>query len=82
MQSEFNKWGNSLAIRIPSQIAKEMGIEAGSMTYIRIDNGRIIITPASSKPTLRSLLDSMRKAGGREAEIDMGEERGREVSEW
>jgi antitoxin MazE len=82
MQAELNKWGNSLAIRIPSQLAKELGMSQGSLADIRLDNGRIVVTPAKQKPDLKHLLDSMKAAGGKEEEIDSGSELGHEASEW
>lgn len=82
MQTELNKWGNSLAIRIPSQIAKALGMSQGSAADITLDNGRIVVTPAVCKPNLKQLLNSMKKAGEHEEEIDSGEPVGNEISSW
>lgn len=81
MQTELNKWGNSLAIRIPSQMAKELGMSPGSVAEITLDDGRIVVTPAHHKPSLKHLLDSL-KASGREEEIPTGTEAGNEAAEW
>ncbi|MBI1275178.1 AbrB/MazE/SpoVT family DNA-binding domain-containing protein [bacterium] len=81
MQAELNKWGNSLAIRIPSQMAKELGISQGSLADITLDNGRIVVTPAKRKPSLKHLLASM-KTTGKEQEIPAGGEMGNEAAEW
>ena len=53
----ITKWGNSHAIRIPSKIVKEMGIECNDKVYLETDNDRIIISKALSpkKGTLEYL---------------------------
>jgi hypothetical protein len=42
---EFSKWGNSIAVRIPSKMAKELSIKPGSQGIIRKGSQGIIITP-------------------------------------
>ena len=51
------KWGNSHALRIPSKIAKEMGINCNDKVYLEASEDRIIITkaPAPQKGTLEYL---------------------------
>lgn len=43
MQAHIQKWGNSLGLRIPIQIAKQLQLHAGSSVTLEIENGRIII---------------------------------------
>ncbi|MBO2533304.1 antitoxin MazE [Planifilum fulgidum] len=45
MTARVQKWGNSLAVRIPSHIAKETGIHQGSWV------------PKKKKPTLHMKFD-------------------------
>jgi antitoxin MazE len=45
MLAQIQKWGNSLGIRIPSAISKELGINAGSCVDIIIEDHQIIIKP-------------------------------------
>ncbi len=45
MQSHIQKWGNSLGLRIPMQIAKQLQLQPGSSVTLEIENGRIIIQP-------------------------------------
>lgn len=83
MQTECGKWGNSLAIRIPGHMARELGIEQGSVTELTIEQGRLVIAPATRGPGLKALLRSMRQAGAvPEEEIDTGEARGVEADAW
>jgi antitoxin MazE len=43
MQAHIQKWGNSLALRIPIQVAKQLKLHQGSPVTLEIENGRIII---------------------------------------
>ena len=56
MQATIQKWGNSLGVRIPSLIAKELELKSGSSVEIREEDHRIIIQ-ASPKKTLRKILE-------------------------
>ena len=42
----FAKWGNSLAVRIPSEIAEAYNITSGSQGILTKDKGGIRIIPA------------------------------------
>lgn len=54
MQTRIQKWGNSLGLRIPMQIAKQLQLHSGRLVNIEIENGRIIIQ--SSKYDLDQML--------------------------
>jgi antitoxin MazE len=45
MQTHIQKWGNSLGLRIPIHLAKQLNLHEGSQVAIEIENGRIIIQP-------------------------------------
>jgi len=45
MHTHIHKWGNSLGLRIPSQLAKQLNLHHGSSVTLEIENGRIIIQP-------------------------------------
>ncbi len=72
------KWGNSLAFRIPSIIAKQMGIAEGVEVEFRVDGERLIIEKAEQAPSFnrRNLIKALKKA--RTQLIDFGPPRGRE----
>ena len=55
--SVVTKWGNSLAVRIPSKIIKELGIENNEKIYLETENDKLIIAkaPAPKKGTLEYL---------------------------
>lgn len=45
MQAYIRKWGNSLGLRIPMKLAKQLQLHLGSSVILEIENGRIIIQP-------------------------------------
>ena len=45
MEMIIEKWGNSLAAKIPMPIAKASGIGVDQKISVETDNGKIIITP-------------------------------------
>ena len=57
MRSQVQKWGNSLALRIPKSIAAEAGLEKESAVEICAVDGKVVVTPVA-KPifTLEKLL--------------------------
>lgn len=71
MTTLVRKWGNSLAIRIPSHIAEMFSLEQGSEIEIRIENNEIKLVPMSKKPTLEELLARVTPEN-RHHEIDFG----------
>jgi len=48
MTVPLKKWGNSLALRIPKDIAKTLSIEYNSIMELSIVNGVLIIKPKKS----------------------------------
>ena len=50
METIIRKWGNSLGIRIPSHIAKDLSLEEGSCVEIEDVDNKIIIKPKRKSP--------------------------------
>lgn len=44
------KWGNSLALRIPAAIAKQMRVTAGEKVSIRLEGTRLVIEATEEVP--------------------------------
>jgi len=53
MLANISKWGNSLGIRIPLSIAKQVGISEGEPVELTVENNHILI---QKKYRLESLL--------------------------
>jgi antitoxin MazE len=53
METHIQKWGNSLGLRIPNKIIKQLQLHPGSAVNVEIENGRIIIeTPKYDLDTM------------------------------
>lgn len=77
MQVQVARWGNSLGLRIPKDIAAQMGLCAGARVEIAEEGGRIVITPARRRYVLADLLEGVTPEAMREA-FDWGPDLGRE----
>jgi len=49
MKVQIQKWGNSLALRIPKSFAIESNIDQGSTVEISLESGRIIVFPVAEQ---------------------------------
>jgi antitoxin MazE len=72
------KWGNSLAVRIPSGIAETISIKQGSEMELSVENQVLTLRPTKKKPTLEDLLSKI-SPENRHSEIDFGEVEGNEL---
>lgn len=80
MVATIGKWGNSLAVRIPQQLAKEIQADEGTEIDLCVVDGAIVIKPKSRKR--RYSLEEMVQRITPEnqyAEIDSGIAVGNEV---
>ena len=79
MNATVQKWGNSLALRIPSSVAKEIRLRQGSAVEVVIEDGEMIVKPAKTrKLSLAQLLKGVTKEN-RHAEQDWGAPVGKEI---
>lgn len=49
MQTQIQKWGNSLGIRIPKDIANKLHIKNGAIVNLEISDYNIVIIPKVSE---------------------------------
>jgi len=59
MKTEFLKWGNSLALRVPSAFAKEVGASEGRRADMTIENGALVVKLAKAKKRRRYSLEAL-----------------------
>lgn len=60
MLTKVQKWGNSLALRIPKAFALDAQLEHDSVVEVSLEDGRIIIKPVVSPTwTLEKLLEGI-----------------------
>jgi antitoxin MazE len=80
MIARLQKWGNSLALRIPKPFAAEAGLEQEGQVNLTLMDGKIILSPVVNPGlTLESLLAGVTEENAHH-EIDMGPAAGKE--EW
>lgn len=79
MRIQIQKWGNSLAIRIPKSFAKETNIEQGSIIDLSTIKGQLIAKPIKEDEySLDELLAGVTKEN-LHTEFDIGDAVGRET---
>jgi antitoxin MazE len=79
--STIQKWGNSLAIRIPQTLAGQLDVEEGAAVDLCVRDGELVVRPVRSKKlSLGELLKNCRPSQ-LHGETDFGADVGREVVE-
>ena len=79
MQTKIQKWGNSLAVRIPKVFVREAHVAHGTSVDLHVDDGKIIIDPhAEPEYRLEDLLAGVTMRNLHK-EADTGAAVGREV---
>jgi antitoxin MazE len=58
MKTRVQKWGNSLALRIPKSFAAEAGLSPNATVELSLVDGALIVQPAAPQPP--SLTDLLR----------------------
>ncbi|ARV60996.1 MazF family transcriptional regulator [Nostocales cyanobacterium HT-58-2] len=79
MFATFAKWGNSLAIRIPQSLAKQIHVVEGSEVEIDIVDGNLVIKPRKRKQYSLDELVQEITPENRHVEADSGSAVGNEV---
>lgn len=79
MQTRIQKWGNSLAIRIPSAFAQTAHLKDNTVVEVSLVNGKIVISLARlPRPKLKSLLAKITPKNIH-SEVDTGKPVGKEA---
>ena len=57
MKTRVQKWGNSLAIRIPKSLAEDAGLRANGAVELSLSKGALSVRPIEPEcPSLKDLL--------------------------
>jgi len=79
MKTKAQKWGNSLAVRLPRPVAQQAGIKPDDSLEIQVSKGRVVLTPAViTEYRLGDLLKKVTKKNIHR-ETDWGKPRGKEI---
>jgi antitoxin MazE len=79
MVGNVAKWGNSLAVRIPQHLAREIGLSDGAEVEIVTIDGNLTIKPRRQKQYSLNELVAGITPTNRHAEIDTGRSVGEEA---
>ncbi|MEK6301725.1 MAG: AbrB/MazE/SpoVT family DNA-binding domain-containing protein [Acidobacteriota bacterium] len=72
MKVQVQKWGRSLALRIPRSFAVEFSLEEGTLVDLSVVEGKLVIAPVAERVyTLDQLLDGVTRRNIH-GEIDTG----------
>ena len=79
MQVRVQKWGNSLAVRIPKALAEDADVKEGTVLNLAVSEGKVVATPVERKKlSLKQLLAKVTRKN-LHAEVDFGPSVGREI---
>jgi antitoxin MazE len=78
MKTTIQKWGNSLAVRIPRPFAEEINLQENTTVDLTVRMGKLMIAPAAPVLTLESLVERITDEN-RHDEVETGPRVGKEV---
>lgn len=79
MRTKVQKWGNSLALRIPKAVAELVGLTEGREVELVVEDARLVVkTTREHRYTLEELLAQVTDEN-RHDEVDWGPPVGNEV---
>ncbi len=79
MLTKVQKWGNSVALRIPKAFADEMQITADTAVELSIEGGKLVISPVERPEYLLEELLAQITPENIHGEVDWGVPVGQEV---
>lgn len=54
--TRISKWGNSLGLRLPKSVAREVRVGAGDRVEVSVENGAIVARPGGPRYSLDDLV--------------------------
>ncbi len=78
MRTRVQKWGNSLAVRIPKPFAEGAGLKLATEVEVSLEKGTLRVSAVRPRWQLRSLMSKV-TTRNRHAEVESGQPIGREA---
>jgi antitoxin MazE len=81
MRAQLKRWGNSLAVRVPTGLLTELNLTENSSVDLRVEDGKLIVAPMKKrnwKYSLGELLSGVNE-GNIHPETDWGGAVGEEL---
>ncbi len=81
MRRRVQRWGNSLAVRIPTDVAKACDLLEGTELEVRNEKGTVVLVPDRPRKRQYALVDLVSRITrrNRHEAIDFGRPVGREI---
>jgi len=77
MRTKVQKWGNSLAVRIPKPFAEGAGLKPATEVEVSLEKGTLRLSAVRPRWQLRELVSKV-TTRNRHAEVEFGQPFGRE----
>lgn len=77
MHARIAKWGNSLGVRIPRAVAKEVGLDEGASVEVKVSGRNLVLAPTRREYSLNELV-ALITPKNRHGETDWGSPVGKE----
>lgn len=78
MRTRVQKWGNSLAVRIPKPFAEGAGLRQATEIEVSLENGTLRVSPVRPRWRLEELVSKVTRKN-RHSEVESGPAAGREI---
>ena len=79
MKTMIQRWGNSLALRIPKTFAEEMSVREGDEVEMNVARGRLVVAPRPPRNYHLADLVAKIRPGNRHQEVIVEGPQGGEV---
>jgi antitoxin MazE len=77
LHARIAKWGNSLGVRIPRAVAKEVGLDEGASVEVKVSGRNLVLAPTCREYSLNELVARITPKN-RHGETDWGSPVGNE----
>jgi len=79
MLTRVQKWGDSLAVRIPKPLAAEVGLEQDTQVEVSLVDGKLVVAPVIEPALTLEMLLAQVTEQNVHGEVDTGPRMGSEV---
>jgi antitoxin MazE len=79
MRTRIQKWGNSLAVRIPKPFAEEARLSEDSTVDVSVRNGKLVVVAVEEAELTLAALVAQITPENRHSEVDVGKPIGNEI---
>jgi antitoxin MazE len=78
MRTKISRWGNSLGLRIPKQMAQDAGLDEGADVDLKLAGHKLVLAPARREYSLKDLASRITPRN-RHRETEWGRPVGHEI---